>query len=148
LKRYQEFEQHLPEWKQLYPKLASADMRYEGQVVLEMQPGAAGAGEATTTVAGDGHPGTPSHIDFKPALAAKAPEAAAPKTPAVRTPAAKIPHPRQESVKASAGRAGSGRRVVVKKRGAKGTDAANQRVFAALAAAHRAALAKAAAAGR
>ena len=37
LKRYQEFEQHLPEWKQQYPKLASADMRYEGQIVLEMQ---------------------------------------------------------------------------------------------------------------
>ncbi len=30
LKRYQEFEQHLEEWKQQYPKLASADMRYEG----------------------------------------------------------------------------------------------------------------------
>jgi cell division protein FtsQ len=37
LKRYQEFEQHLEEWKQQYPKLASADMRYEGQIVLEMQ---------------------------------------------------------------------------------------------------------------
>jgi cell division protein FtsQ len=39
LQRYREFEQHLPEWKQQYPKLASADMRYERQVVLEMQPG-------------------------------------------------------------------------------------------------------------
>jgi cell division protein FtsQ len=39
LHRYQEFEQHLPEWKQQYPKLAAADMRYERQVVLEMQPG-------------------------------------------------------------------------------------------------------------
>lgn len=70
LQRYQEFERHLPEWKQTYPKLASADMRYEGQVVLEMQGGAAGAtgaagamgaagatgaaaGVATATVAGD-----------------------------------------------------------------------------------------------
>jgi cell division protein FtsQ len=40
LKRYREFEQHLPEWRQDYPKLASADMRYEGQIVLEMQNGA------------------------------------------------------------------------------------------------------------
>lgn len=40
LGRYQAFEQHLPEWKQQYPKLAAADMRYERQVVLEMQPGA------------------------------------------------------------------------------------------------------------
>jgi cell division protein FtsQ len=39
LQRYREFEQHLPEWKQQYPKLASADMRYEGQIVLEMQKG-------------------------------------------------------------------------------------------------------------
>ena len=40
LERYRAFEQHLPEWRTQYPKLASADMRYERQVVLEMQPGA------------------------------------------------------------------------------------------------------------
>jgi cell division protein FtsQ len=39
LERYQQFEAHLPEWRQQYPKLAAADMRYERQVVLEMQPG-------------------------------------------------------------------------------------------------------------
>ena len=39
LQRYRAFEQHLPEWHTQYPKLASADMRYERQVVLEMQPG-------------------------------------------------------------------------------------------------------------
>ena len=39
LPRYRAFEQHLPEWHAQYPKLASADMRYERQVVLEMQPG-------------------------------------------------------------------------------------------------------------
>ncbi len=37
LGRYTEFEKHLPEWQQQYPKLASADMRYEGQIVLEMR---------------------------------------------------------------------------------------------------------------
>lgn len=36
LERYQKYQQHLPEWKQQYPHLASADMRYETQVVLEM----------------------------------------------------------------------------------------------------------------
>jgi cell division protein FtsQ len=41
LHRYQSFAQHLPEWRTQYPKLASADMRYERQVVLEMQGGAA-----------------------------------------------------------------------------------------------------------
>ncbi len=41
LARYQRFQQRLPEWKTQYPKLASADMRYERQVVLEMAKGAA-----------------------------------------------------------------------------------------------------------
>lgn len=41
LERYQKFEQHLPEWLTLYPKLASVDMRYDTQAVLDMQPGAA-----------------------------------------------------------------------------------------------------------
>ena len=41
LERYHQFKQHLPEWLSQYPKLASADMRYERQVVLEMQQGAA-----------------------------------------------------------------------------------------------------------
>jgi cell division protein FtsQ len=62
LDRYRRFEQHLPEWRTVYPKLSSVDMRYERQVVLEMQPGAsvpvagdsgttgeAPAGSATTT---------------------------------------------------------------------------------------------------
>jgi cell division protein FtsQ len=47
LARYNEFEKHLPEWKQQYPKLASADMRYEGQIVLEMQKG----GDAVSSAA-------------------------------------------------------------------------------------------------
>ena len=41
LDRYKKFEEHLPEWRQQYPHLASVDMRYERQVVLEMQPGTA-----------------------------------------------------------------------------------------------------------
>jgi cell division protein FtsQ len=40
LNRYHEFQEHVAEWKTQYPKLASADMRYEGQIVLEMQQGA------------------------------------------------------------------------------------------------------------
>jgi cell division protein FtsQ len=41
LDRYRRFEQHLQEWRTVYPKLSSVDMRYERQVVLEMQPGSA-----------------------------------------------------------------------------------------------------------
>jgi cell division protein FtsQ len=43
LERYREYEQHLAEWRAQYPKLASVDLRYERQVVLEMQPGATAA---------------------------------------------------------------------------------------------------------
>jgi cell division protein FtsQ len=48
LNRYREFQEHVAEWKTQYPKLASADMRYEGQIVLEMQQGAG------VPLAGDG----------------------------------------------------------------------------------------------
>lgn len=40
LERYHQFQQRLAEWRTQYPRLASVDMRYERQVVLEMQPGA------------------------------------------------------------------------------------------------------------
>jgi cell division protein FtsQ len=40
LERYRKFQEHLPEWRAQYPKLASVDMRYDRQVVLEMKQGA------------------------------------------------------------------------------------------------------------
>jgi cell division protein FtsQ len=43
LARYQRFQDHLHEWLTDHPKLASVDMRYERQVVLQMQPGASTA---------------------------------------------------------------------------------------------------------
>ena len=54
LARYQRYEKNLPGWKQQYPKLASVDMRYEHNVVLEMKPGSAvpaHADEAATAAA-------------------------------------------------------------------------------------------------
>ena len=50
LNRYRKFEEHLPEWRMQYPALSSVDMRYERQVVLEMQPGTA-AGSASGAAA-------------------------------------------------------------------------------------------------
>ncbi len=63
LPRYQAFEKHLPEWRTQYPHLASADMRYERQVVLEMQPGTRassveGPGTAAAAGAPESHPAT------------------------------------------------------------------------------------------
>ena len=74
LERYQSFEEHLPEWRQQYPKLASADMRYEDQIVLEMQPG------TNVPLAGDT---TPSDAGVTPAPAvAPTPTSRSPSTPA------------------------------------------------------------------
>lgn len=68
LARYQRYKAHIAEWRQQYPHLASVDLRYEQQVVLEM----AGAGGSQTTtddgkptsarqkLTGDGTPKKPS----------------------------------------------------------------------------------------
>jgi cell division protein FtsQ len=48
LERYRRFKEHLPEWRTLYPKLSSVDMRYEQQVVLQMPPGSAASVESGT----------------------------------------------------------------------------------------------------
>ena len=39
LERYQRYQAHIAEWRQQYPKLASVDLRYQQQVVLEMASG-------------------------------------------------------------------------------------------------------------
>ncbi len=47
LTRYQRYKAHIAEWRQQYPRLASVDLRYDQQVVLEMAPGAGGSQTAT-----------------------------------------------------------------------------------------------------
>jgi cell division protein FtsQ len=39
LERYQRYKAHIAEWRQQYPNLASVDLRYDQQVVLEMTSG-------------------------------------------------------------------------------------------------------------
>jgi cell division protein FtsQ len=39
LPRFHSYQAHLAEWRQQYPRLASVDLRYDRQVVLEMQKG-------------------------------------------------------------------------------------------------------------
>ena len=55
LDRYRRFEAHLSEWRTVYPRLSSVDMRYERQVVLEMQPGS-GVPMTSSTNAGGANP--------------------------------------------------------------------------------------------
>jgi cell division protein FtsQ len=90
LHRYELYEKNLPGWKKEFPHLASADMRYERQVVLEMQPGVVArvSGAASAEV-----------VSRPVAIVATKPEgkkvtqprAAAARVPAAKIPAAKIP---------------------------------------------------------
>jgi cell division protein FtsQ len=128
LARYKEFAAHLPEWRQQYPKLASADMRYEGQIVLEMQGGA----------------GVPAAADGAAPVAAAAP--AAPAAVAdVKEPAAAPVSAKTFAVKPSATKKAKAVKVSLKPAGkakagksASGKSASNEKMFAALAAAQKA----------
>ena len=135
LHRYEEFEQHLPEWKAQYPKLAAADMRYERQVVLEMQPGtgvpmksdsgaaADGTGAAVATPAGSAA-GTST---------AGVPTAAPPAT-VLKTPAKAAPKPVPRAAVPAKGKSASSAGAVSAGKGTTG----NGKIFADLAAARRA----------
>jgi len=168
LGRYNEFEKHLPEWQQQYPKLASADMRYEGQIVLEMRKDALEAGNAGLSAASA--KSADSGRDEKSMGGVSAPEAAAKTVARARVPASGPGAPSAVSsrdvkpaampVKAKAVAKG---KPVVKKVAAKaakpvaktasahvpsGSSAANEKMYAALAAQRKAAEAKAGGGGR
>jgi cell division protein FtsQ len=98
LDRYRRFKEHLPEWRTVYPKLSSVDMRYERQVVLEMQPGsgvpvaASASAIPAPATAGDANPPVATDNAGKTAVkpAVKTPPVVA-THPAVTKPAAKTP---------------------------------------------------------
>jgi cell division protein FtsQ len=97
LERYHQYQQHLAEWRAQYPKLASVDMRYERQVVLEMQPGSAvpnGAPAAKPVVKAEAVAAKPAvakadAVAEKPIVAAPAISKA--KVPVVVSPVTKAP---------------------------------------------------------
>jgi len=116
LNRYRLFEQNLPQWKAQYPKLASVDARYEHQFVLEMESGAAVplAGDGTTAAKPAG-----AAVAAKPAAKPAAPKAAVKTAVKPAGPKPKAKHPPAKAQKS------------------------NQKMFAALAAAHKATVANA-----
>jgi len=67
LERYKRYQEHLAEWRTLYPKLTSVDLRYERQVVLQMQKDAVGAEDgslpAQSAVGVDASGLRPTHND-------------------------------------------------------------------------------------
>jgi cell division protein FtsQ len=86
LHRYQLYEKNLPGWKRDFPKMASADMRYERQVVLEMQPGnAAPSPDATAKPAAPPDDAAKLGVKFKPSA-----------KPVVKRPAVNRPHPKPQ----------------------------------------------------
>lgn len=46
LHRYSLYQQHLADWRRQYPRLASVDMRFDNQVVLEMAKGSGASGDS------------------------------------------------------------------------------------------------------
>ena len=95
LARYQKFEDHLHEWLADHPKLASVDMRYEHQVILEMLPGAPTA--PVTSAAPSQPKASALRAALKPVIQ---PAAAAAKKPAT-APTAKAPIRPLTSIKAA-----------------------------------------------
>lgn len=65
LVRYQRYKAHINEWRQQFPKLASVDLRYDQQVVLDMNGSAA-----------DAQPAAPLIAEKKPTPEVKKPEMA------------------------------------------------------------------------
>jgi cell division protein FtsQ len=60
LERYRQYQAHLAEWRAQYPRLESVDMRYEQQVVLEMQKDSAVPVSVTGSHAASAAAGAPT----------------------------------------------------------------------------------------
>ncbi len=93
LERYQRYKAHIAEWRQQYPRLASVDLRYDQQVVLEMAKGA--AGDQATVPAADVKP-APSAAQATPK-----PRQASVKSAAKPAQAAAKPAPRHDAAQAA-----------------------------------------------
>lgn len=52
LDRFQRFQQHIADWERQYPALASVDLRYDSQAVLDMAPAQPAKAAAPSSVAG------------------------------------------------------------------------------------------------
>jgi cell division protein FtsQ len=82
LERYQRYKTHIAEWRQQYPRLATVDLRYDHQVVLEMASGV-NATQPPPDSAGNRSPAADSSAVDSPAVAKPTPE-----VPAVPAPSA------------------------------------------------------------
>jgi cell division protein FtsQ len=71
MERYQRYKTRINGWRQQYPKLASVDLRYEQQVVLDMSDGATAANVLEAPPAANENPPSPgSKVEVKTVLSA------------------------------------------------------------------------------
>ena len=96
LERFECYQAHIAEWRQQYPHLASVDLRYEQQVVLQM---ASGKETADTTAGGDGAPAQSASGET---AATTSPGLVAVKPAASAAPATKKSKPAQTKKRATA----------------------------------------------
>jgi len=124
LERYRKYQEHLAEWRAQYPRLSSVDMRYERQVVLEMQRGAgtaaAGAGAAASGATGAANgPAVSAGGVTKPKAASISAKPGAAKAGRAKAGAAKAVAAKVGAANAGAAKAGTaktaGGKAVVKK---------------------------------
>jgi cell division protein FtsQ len=146
LARYNEFEKHLPEWQQQYPKLASADMRYEGQIVLEMRKDAAPADVAGNTALSAAAVAAAAVKPGAPSAASGRDDKSVAATPGLPV-KAKVPAKVKPEVKKVAAKAAKPVAKPAVAHVPSGSSAANERMYAALAAQRKAAEAKASGGG-
>ena len=135
LERYRKFEEHLAEWRTQYPHLSSVDMRYDRQVVLEMQPGTGVPMKSDSGAAADGTGAVVATPAGSAAGTSTAgiPTAAAPST-VLKTPAKAAPKPVPHAAVPAKGKSASSAGAVSAGKGTTG----NGKIFADLAAARRA----------
>ncbi len=95
LARYQRFQDHLHEWLTDHPKLASVDMRYERQVVLEMQPGAPTSAVTPASATPTAKPATLAPVAKPAARSISKPTAAGIKKPVTKLAAKPAAKPTQ-----------------------------------------------------
>ena len=95
LDRFERYQAHIAEWRQQYPHLASVDLRYDNQVVLQM---ASGKESSETASADPAAAATPSAGDqsTKPEPAAAAKPATSSAKPAAHASSAKKNNPVQK----------------------------------------------------
>jgi cell division protein FtsQ len=99
LERYERYQAHIAEWRQQYPHLASVDLRYEQQVVLQM---ASGKETSDTSAGGDSAAGTSTPSAAGGPVAATTPGLVAVKPGAGAAPATKKIKPPQTKKRATA----------------------------------------------